>query len=421
MNQLLYAVDHYRGVGAGNVEQTFHAQHLVAVGMQQQRQPDTEHRPVDRIGQDQGEGADVTMDAGVGRCGAGCPHSQILRVVRGLEPTHHLATLGLDLEHIIAEQNLGVDAGLTGLDDLRDGIDLPQALEQSLDIVMSREIQLGQHQTVGQRRLLEALRIALEVVSAIDRIDRREDVADAEVVAQDAVMHHGGHHRDRVGQSGGLNDHAHERRDLTPFALVEALAALEGERLVSYAPRRGYSVSTVTPDMKDEIYTVRAAVEALAVRLAAQKADPATIAQLADILARARVAVERDETAVFGELDLAFHRTIWQASASPLVVRIAELVEGQIRLLVATGARAPGRMPIALAEHKRIYKAILGRKSADAEAAMLTHIKKSQETLLRAVPIGEEPAAGTGEPMDDARAASRATARKRSVARVTMK
>ena len=201
----------------------------------------------------------------------------------------------------------------------------------------------------------------------------------------------------------------------------EALAALEGERLVSYAPRRGYSVSTVTPDMKDEIYTVRAAVEALAVRLAAQKADPATIAQLADILARARAAVERDETAVFGELDLAFHRTIWQASASPLVVRIAELVEGQIRLLVATGARAPGRMPVALAEHRRIYKAILGRKSADAEAAMLAHIKKSQETLLRAVPIGEEPAAGTGEPMDDARAASRATARKRSVARVTMK
>lgn len=200
----------------------------------------------------------------------------------------------------------------------------------------------------------------------------------------------------------------------------EALTALEGERLVSYTPRRGYSVSTVTPDMKDEIYTVRAAVEALAVRLAAQKAGPATIAQLADIMARARVAVERDETAVFGELDLAFHRTIWQASASPLIVRIAELVEGQIRLLVATGARAPGRMPIALAEHERIYKAILRRKSADAEAAMLTHIRKSQETLLRAVPIEEEPAAGMGEPLQDARAGSSATARKRKVARLTV-
>ena len=201
----------------------------------------------------------------------------------------------------------------------------------------------------------------------------------------------------------------------------EALAALEGERLVSYTARRGYSVSTVTADMKDEIYTVRAAVEALAVRLAAQKAHPASIAQLADILARARVAVERDETALFGKLDLAFHRTIWQASASPLVVRIAELVEGQIRLLVATGARAPGRMPIALAEHMRIYKAILGRNSVDAEAAMLTHIKNSQETLLRAVPIDEEPGTGTSEPINDALAAGRVTTRKRSVTRITTK
>jgi DNA-binding GntR family transcriptional regulator len=201
----------------------------------------------------------------------------------------------------------------------------------------------------------------------------------------------------------------------------EALAALEGERLVSYKPRRGYSVSTVTPDMKDEIYTVRAAVEALAVRLAAQKAEPETVAQLADIIARARIAVERHDTAVFGELDLAFHRAIWQGSASPLIVRIAELVEGQIRLLVATGARAPGRMPIALAEHERIYKAILRRKPADAEAAMLSHIRKSQETLLRAVPIGEEPAARSGQPAEIAGRGSRAIARKRNVARVTIK
>jgi DNA-binding GntR family transcriptional regulator len=201
----------------------------------------------------------------------------------------------------------------------------------------------------------------------------------------------------------------------------EALAALDRERLVSHSPHRGYSVSMVTPDMKDEIYTVRAAVEALAVGLAAKKADPATIEQLAAILDQASVAVQLDQAAVFSELDLAFHRTIWQASASPLVVRIAELVEGQIRLLVATGARAPGRMPCALAEHKRIYKAILGKKSKDAEAAMRTHIKNSKEMLKRTVPTGQETAAIDGESAEQASARKISASRKLGGAQVTTK
>jgi DNA-binding GntR family transcriptional regulator len=171
----------------------------------------------------------------------------------------------------------------------------------------------------------------------------------------------------------------------------EALAALDRERLVSYRAHRGYSVSTVTPDMKDQIYTVREVVEVLAVKLASGKADPAVIQQLAKILDQARVAVELDQPNVFSKLDLEFHRTIWKATASPLIERIAELVEGQIRLLVATGARAAGRMPVALAEHKRIYKALLGKKPKEAEAAMRAHIKNSKEALKRGWPSARKP------------------------------
>ncbi len=164
----------------------------------------------------------------------------------------------------------------------------------------------------------------------------------------------------------------------------EALAALDRERLVSYSPRRGYSVSTVTPDMTDEIYTVREAVEALAVRVATTRSDPKLVQRLGEILEEAGVAVEKGQADVFGMLDLAFHRSIWEATGSPLIERISELVEGQIRLLVATGARAPGRMPVAHAEHKRIYKAIVRGKSENAESAIRAHIVSSKETLKRA-------------------------------------
>ena len=121
-------------------------------------------------------------------------------------------------------------------------------------------------------------------------------------------------------------------------------------------------------------------------RLVTERADQGAIRQLAEVLERMGKAVQMDQADVFGELDLAFHRTIWQASANPLLVRIAELVEGQIRLLVATGARAPGRMPVAFAEHKRVFNAIAGQQTEDAQAAMLEHIKNSKDTLKRAMP-----------------------------------
>jgi DNA-binding GntR family transcriptional regulator len=179
--------------------------------------------------------------------------------------------------------------------------------------------------------------------------------------------------------------------EISATPINEALAALDRERLVSYSPRRGYSVSTVTHDMTEEIYTVREAVEALAVKVATTKADPALVQRLGAILKEAGVAVERGQADVFGTLDLAFHRTIWQATDSQLIERIAELVEGQIRLLVATGARAPGRMPVAHAEHKRIYKAIAAGKPENAETAVRAHIVSSKETLKRGVPAEREP------------------------------
>src|SRR5258708_3940652 len=54
--------------------------------------------------------------------------------------------------------------------------------------------------------------------------------------------------------------------NLSATPINEALAAMEREGLVTYAPHRGYFVRTVTPEDIQEIYLVRETFELLAVR-----------------------------------------------------------------------------------------------------------------------------------------------------------
>src|SRR4029078_12753943 len=66
----------------------------------------------------------------------------------------------------------------------------------------------------------------------------------------------------------------------------DALKRLEGDGLVSGAPRRGLVVSQLEQHQVSELYAVRDVMEGLAGRLAAQHASPAEIGAMRDLLGR---------------------------------------------------------------------------------------------------------------------------------------
>jgi DNA-binding GntR family transcriptional regulator len=184
--------------------------------------------------------------------------------------------------------------------------------------------------------------------------------------------------------------------DLSATPINEALAALEREGLVSYLPHRGYFVSSVTPENVEEVYSVREVFELLAVRFAAQQADRPTIERLGTILQQTGQSVRSGDTTTFSDLDLEFHRVIWSSTNNPLAVRIGELIGGQIRLLVATTARAPGRFRGAYEEHCEVYRAIKNKDPGGAVVAMRKHIRTAKVALKRAALETSE--AGTTTP-----------------------
>lgn len=179
---------------------------------------------------------------------------------------------------------------------------------------------------------------------------------------------------------------------LSATPINEALAGLEREGLVTCSPHRGYFVRTVTPEDIEETYSVREAFELLAVRNAAKNADKSVIGQLREILQQARQSLRETDTSRFSDLDLEFHRVIWNSMNNSLATRVGELIGVQIRLLVATTARAPGRFRGAFEEHNDIYQAIRDCDPARAEKSMMTHLCNAKTALEHAV--AEE--AGTG-------------------------
>ncbi|PZA07228.1 MULTISPECIES: GntR family transcriptional regulator [unclassified Meiothermus] len=172
-----------------------------------------------------------------------------------------------------------------------------------------------------------------------------------------------------------------EELGLSPTPIKEALAALEREGLVVAVPHRGYFVLEPTLEDVQEIYRLREVLEGLAARLAVENNGKVLPRKLEKVLQRQRKAAEQGDIESYGDLDLTFHRTLWEAAGNKRLLAVAETIDGQIRLLINSSAVIPGRLPLSLAEHEAILEAVGRRDAEAAEAAMRAHVQQAGRAL----------------------------------------
>ncbi|GAO76138.1 GntR family transcriptional regulator [Meiothermus ruber] len=172
-----------------------------------------------------------------------------------------------------------------------------------------------------------------------------------------------------------------EELGLSPTPVKEALAALEREGLVVAVPHRGYFV--LEPSLEDvrEIYSLREVLEGLAARLAVENDGRALLRKLERLFEKQHEAAERGDIDTYGDLDLAFHRTFWEAAGSKRLLATAETIDGQIRMLINSSAAIPGRLPQSRAEHQAILQAVRDKDPQAAETAMRAHVRNAGQAL----------------------------------------
>jgi DNA-binding GntR family transcriptional regulator len=140
----------------------------------------------------------------------------------------------------------------------------------------------------------------------------------------------------------------------------EALRELEQLRFVESAPFRGSWVREVSDEELAEVYPIRAALEEVAARAAADRLDGDVGALEREIAAMAKAKDTHDQV----EHDVRFHRLIVEASGNARLLEIWSGLQVEARTAITAVRTGLDRKEVA-ARHKSIVEA-LRRRDADA-------------------------------------------------------
>jgi DNA-binding GntR family transcriptional regulator len=160
-----------------------------------------------------------------------------------------------------------------------------------------------------------------------------------------------------------------------------ALRRLAAEGLVTIAPRRGATVTRLSHEEAVELFEIRAALDGLAARRAAQRRDEETIARIAEALAMARGGPTGEPVASAYELIDRFHVLVAEAGGNQTLARLIQPLADKVRLVHA--AIRNRRAMTAWDEHAQILDAIVAGDEDLAEELARRHVEASRDEYFR--------------------------------------
>lgn len=151
---------------------------------------------------------------------------------------------------------------------------------------------------------------------------------------------------------------------------MEALCQLEAEGLVNTQPHRVAYVADLSPKDMWEVYTLRAAIEGLAARVATQKASEEEIAALEKMVKGMRAAAQAGDLTRLTEQDMAFHRCLGRASHHKRLFNVWLSMDAQIRLFIDTTAEFYRPAKVVVKRHEDVVRAIREGLAEEAERSI---------------------------------------------------
>jgi DNA-binding GntR family transcriptional regulator len=181
----------------------------------------------------------------------------------------------------------------------------------------------------------------------------------------------------------------------------DALVRLQRDGVVEPAGRRGKVVAALSAQDAWEVYVLRSALEGMAARIAATRADAADIAALEAIVLEMREQLRRYDLRALAALDQRFHEAVCRASRNGRLLKSWTAMAEQIRLLLQVDAQVVdaqygelSRMPD---RHAELAQAIRGGDPDAAERAVRSHIDAVAQRVVSVLRKAEQPpAAGSG-------------------------
>jgi len=173
-----------------------------------------------------------------------------------------------------------------------------------------------------------------------------------------------------------------ERMGISRTPLREAIAQLASNGIVERRPYQGNFVRTFTLKQIHDLYEVRKELEALAVRLAAPRLQDEGLRELAETVARCRLALDENDTEAFEQTDRDFHATILRYSDNEALIAALARLSLHIQLLRHLANREPSLPEHTMHEREAILDAFTRGETETAIAIMREHIDGAHSAAI---------------------------------------
>ncbi len=170
----------------------------------------------------------------------------------------------------------------------------------------------------------------------------------------------------------------------------EALLALSAQGLVRIERRRGATVAEITPRIVDELVEVRALLEGLNARLAAQRHDPSIVDELRDTLKRGNAAATSGTREELAALNAEFHDRLGAASRNSVLSDVMRGLRERTSLAFAINGRDRARED--WREHSGILAAVIAGDSELAALLANRHVHNAAAAFAAATSENDEAA-----------------------------
>lgn len=181
----------------------------------------------------------------------------------------------------------------------------------------------------------------------------------------------------KIGEKIKENQLATELR-VSRTPIREAFKQLEEEGLMEYIPNRGCFAKGFTKQDMNDIYSVRKALEQLAVEWAVERITEEEIEQLKSQIDLMEFYTKRLDTKKVLELNNKFHQTIYGSTRSRFLSQILRSYQDYVNQARKATVYGEDNLKAILSEHRAIMNAIIAKDANGAVELTGKHLDLSK-------------------------------------------
>jgi DNA-binding GntR family transcriptional regulator len=171
-----------------------------------------------------------------------------------------------------------------------------------------------------------------------------------------------------------------EELNVSRVPVREALRALAAEGLVEVRPRHGAVVASLDPASAREMVQIRATLEGLNARLAAEHCTQELARKVTDVLVEGNAKLASGDTTKLLELNARFHDLLYAAGANTMLAELMRTLRDRTRMLFVNATQDEIRMT--WEEHAAILRAVQAGDAALAALLAERHVIRAARHYL---------------------------------------